>query len=82
MNEWDGYCQRCFKKSMSHIMSMIDDALICSACKRDERRHPDYRKGEIRDLEEHANRMAELGCPPSQVASVRETARKMREGEL
>jgi hypothetical protein len=63
-------------------MSMFNEALICSACKREEKALPEYREAEARDLEQHASRMAEQGCPAAQVASVRETARKLRAGEL
>lgn len=78
MIPYDGYCQRCLKRSMSHIMSMFDDSLICPQCKRDERRHPDYKKAEAADLEAYAGRMEEAGCHPQSVENVREMARRFR----
>jgi hypothetical protein len=79
MISWDGFCQRCFKPSMSSIMSMMNTALICPSCKKDERSHPDYVASEAADLVAYAARMIEAGCPPAQVASVREQARKLLE---
>ena len=82
MSDWNGHCHRCGKPSISSIMSMFNTELICMECKREERKRPDYKLAEARDLEEHASRMAEQGCPAAQVDNVRETARKLRAGEL
>ena len=82
MRDWNGHCHRCGEKSLSHIMSMYSSELICSDCKKSERTHDDYKQAEARDLEEYAGRMGGYGCHPEQIASVRETARKLREGEL
>lgn len=82
MIEWDGVCQRCFEPSMSSIMSMLNEALICPSCKKAEREHPDYRRCEALDLEQYADRMKAAGCPPQQVESVRSTARRLMEEEL
>jgi hypothetical protein len=79
---WDGFCQRCFKRSSGSIMSMMNEALICSQCKGEERQHPDYKKAEARDLEAYAGRMESAGCSPGQVETVRGIARKMMEEEL
>ena len=40
--DWNGTCHRCGKKSSSHIMSFFSDDLICFACCRRERAHPQY----------------------------------------
>ena len=79
---WTGNCHRCGKATLGHIMSMLNAELICMDCKAAERKRPDYKQAEARDLDAYATRMGEAGCTPGQVASVREQARKLREGEL
>lgn len=46
MREWDGVCQRCYRESNAHTMSMFNTDLICMDCKEAERQHPNYRDAE------------------------------------
>ena len=50
--EWNGECQRCFKKSKMHTMSMFDVALICMGCSEAERAHPQYERAAKIEMEE------------------------------
>jgi hypothetical protein len=43
VTEWQGSCQRCHKRSNSHIMSMYSTKLICFDCKDKEQQRIDYR---------------------------------------
>ena len=52
--EWNGHCQRCFKKTLSHTMSWFDTSLICNNCSDKEADHSRYK--EAREAEERAVR--------------------------
>jgi len=52
MNAWNGHCQRCFKETNGHIMSMFNMQLICFDCKDAEAKRDDYAKA--RDAEHEA----------------------------
>jgi len=32
IRDWKGFCQKCFKKSKKHSMSLYDVSLICPKC--------------------------------------------------
>ena len=40
--EWTGSCQRCYKSTNMHIMSMFDVSLICIECSDKEKDHSCY----------------------------------------
>jgi len=42
VRDWDGKCQRCFRVTTMHIMSMFDVSLICMECSTKEKDHPSY----------------------------------------
>ena len=46
IRDWEGHCQRCFRKSDIHTMSMFDVSLICMACADNEKNHPDYSRAQ------------------------------------
>lgn len=48
----DENCDRCDKKSSSHIMSMFNTDWICFSCLEEERQHPDYPKARAAELAE------------------------------
>ncbi len=50
--EWTGECQRCFKNTDIHTMSMFDVALICGNCSTAERKHPRFKEASLAELEE------------------------------
>ena len=77
MREWNGRCQRCYKPSTSHIMSMFSEALICPDCKEKETKRDDYKEAEARDLTEYAGRLSSQGLH-HQAQSVREQADRLR----
>jgi hypothetical protein len=54
---WNGHCQQCFKKSMSYIMSMYSERLICADCKDKETKRPDYQQAVDRDLAAYMDRV-------------------------
>jgi len=69
MNNWNGYCHRCGKESGSHIMSMFNTESICMSCKKEERKRPDYKLAEAKDLREYAGRLRGYGME-TQAANV------------
>lgn len=42
MRDWNGRCQRCFKETSGHIMSMFNTQLICFDCSDKEQKRDDY----------------------------------------
>ena len=54
MIEWNGSCQRCHKKTLSHTMSWFNESLICGDCSNKETEHPRY--NEAREAETKAVR--------------------------
>jgi len=56
--DWDGRCQRCYKQSDVHTMSMFDVALVCMTCIESEQNHPRYK--EARDAEVKALKSGDL----------------------
>jgi hypothetical protein len=42
MREWNGRCQRCYKETNAHIMSMFNEDLICMECSDAERKRDDF----------------------------------------
>ena len=46
MRDWTGSCQRCYRPTNMHTMSMFDVSLICMQCADAERKHPQYSKAE------------------------------------
>jgi len=69
-------CQRCGQKTISTIMSMYSRAMICGDCKDKERKRPDYKQAEAKDLREYAGRLDSHGMTP-QADNVREAAAKL-----
>lgn len=69
-------CQRCGKEAVGLIMSMFNHDMICSACKQAEKKRPDYRKAEAKDLREYAGRLRGQGMHDS-ADSVEESAAKL-----
>ena len=66
IKDWDGACQRCFKLSDFHIMSMFDVSLICRSCMDSEKSHPDYPKAQFAEIESVKKGMMNfegIGCP-------------------
>ena len=51
MEIWADRCQRCYKESNSHIMSMYSDKLICTCCKAKEEKRNDYERARSADQE-------------------------------
>lgn len=58
LRDWNGNCQRCYKPSDVHTMSMFDVTLICMDCVDAEQNHPRYK--EARDAETKALKRGEL----------------------
>ena len=54
-------CDRCTKDTVSTILSMFNDENLCVACKETERKRPDYRQAEVRNLMEYAGRLRDVG---------------------
>jgi len=77
MNQWQGFCQRCCVETNSHIMSMLNEELICMECKDREKKRPDYRSAEIKDLREYADRLDTKYKLPGVSDSIREQANRM-----
>lgn len=44
-------CQRCFKKTSVHIMSMFNTQEICMKCYEEEQKRPDYKEARKADEE-------------------------------
>jgi len=44
LRDWDGRCQRCYRPTDVHTMSMFDVALICMTCQKAEQQHPRYKE--------------------------------------
>ena len=42
MREFKGYCQQCYTKTSTYIMSMYSERLICMKCKEKETKRDDY----------------------------------------
>ena len=42
MRPWNGFCQRCYQQSNTHIMSMFNTQLICFDCSDEERKRDDF----------------------------------------
>ena len=42
IRDWEGECQRCWKPSDIHTMSMFDVTLICMDCHESEKNSPRY----------------------------------------
>jgi hypothetical protein len=42
VKDWAGSCQRCYRATDIHTMSMFDVSLICMDCAKTERNHPQY----------------------------------------
>lgn len=55
--EWNGHCQRCAEKSMSYIMSMYSEELICMNCKSAESKRSDYQQAVDRDVAAYMDRV-------------------------
>ena len=49
MREWTGRCQRCYKETNAHIMSMFSEALICLDCSDKERKRDDFEQAREAD---------------------------------
>lgn len=45
-------CQRCFKETNCHTMSMFNTQLICMDCKSKEVEHPSYEKASRAEIEQ------------------------------
>ncbi len=41
-DNWNGVCQRCFRKSSSYTMSWFNESLICNTCSGLETKNPRY----------------------------------------
>jgi len=50
IRDWDGNCQRCFKESGGHTMSMYSTLLICLDCEKQERKRGDYEAARAADI--------------------------------
>jgi len=50
IREWAGYCQQCFDKTNTHIMSMYSTRLICLKCKDQETTRDDYKEAVDADV--------------------------------
>ena len=50
IRDWDGNCQRCFKETSVHTMSMYSTRLICLECEAVERKRDDYAMAESLDV--------------------------------
>lgn len=64
-------------RNKAHIMSMYDTSWICLGCKEEERKRPDYKLAEARDMEVYASKLDSLGMGP-QADNVRSLAAKLR----
>lgn len=69
-------CERCYKETFSTIMSMLNTQIICSACKDEEVKRPDYKKAEAKDLREYAQRLRGMGMA-AQAANVEKLAKEI-----
>ncbi len=69
-------CQRCFRPTTSHIMSMLNTQEICMDCKDAEILRPDYRDAEIRDLRSYAQRLHAQGMS-GQAKNVEDLAKQL-----
>lgn len=49
MRDWTGNCQRCYKETNCHIMSMYSEKLICMDCKSKEEKRDDYKSAQDAD---------------------------------
>jgi hypothetical protein len=58
-------------------MSMYDTSWICLGCKEEERKRPDYKLAEARDMEVYASKLDSLGMGP-QADNVRSLAVQLR----
>ena len=84
-DEWDSFnksisngCQRCHKAAFTLIMSMFNHQMICDDCKDEERKRPDYKQAEAKDLNEYAGRLDALDMGP-QADNVRKLAKSLVE---
>lgn len=50
MRDWTGSCQRCYKETNCHTMSMYSEKLICMGCKEKEEKRDDYGKARDADV--------------------------------
>lgn len=66
-------CQHCSRESFALIMSMFDESMICMSCKDAEKKRPDYKAAERKDLQEYASRLEGLGMT-AHAQSVRDVA--------
>jgi hypothetical protein len=78
MSGWKGTCHRCEEPSSSYIMSMYNHELICGDCKDKERKRPDYKQAESRDLMQYASGLAAQGMT-RQADNVRAQAKRLLE---
>lgn len=51
MRNWNGYCQKCGKKTNSYIMSMFNEKLICMDCCSKEEKRDDYEEARQADID-------------------------------
>ncbi len=54
-------CERCYKNTLAHTMSIFNTQTICLDCKDEEKTHPDYEKA--RDAELAAVRSGDHNFP-------------------
>lgn len=50
MREWNGFCQRCGKKTCCHSMSRFNTQLCCMDCLDAEQKHPKYKEAAEAEL--------------------------------
>ena len=48
---WNGYCQRCFKKTDTHIMSWYSQYLMCMECSDKENKRDDIKEAKKAEYE-------------------------------
>lgn len=51
------FCERCFKRAGSYIMSMYSDEWICGDCKEKETKRPDYQQAVDADIAAYMGRV-------------------------
>ena len=63
MNNWVNArsCRQCDAENVPLIMSMFNENMICMGCKDAEKKRPDYKDAEAKDLNAYAERLRGLG---------------------
>jgi hypothetical protein len=54
-------CDRCYRETRAHIMSMFNEDVLCLDCKKKEEQHPDYERA--RRIEGEAVRSGQYNFP-------------------